>query len=244
MLALSLLLACSLTADPTADPTEEPQTPVCTNTCGDYTSSWSTACPAGERCIEFKNSCDYSVSLSYQVGCNGDGNPGSPQCNCTTGPELKKGASAYWTIVDGNYDDCTPWTPACLTEGLAVLVNKLGDTCAAGTRVEFTAGNHANPYGRFDSYNLDIEKTFYSIPVSFRPDISCAHDAGNHDCRPLYCGSADCPDAYASPTAGGCADGRSPQAGCQDTFVEERGYVVEYCAAEEPSCQDAKPCSR
>jgi len=53
-----------------------------------------------------------------------------------------------------------------------------------GTRVEFTAGNHLDPYGKFDSYDIDVEKDWYSMPVTFAPNIGCAHDSGL-DCRPL-----------------------------------------------------------
>ena len=231
-----LLMACNFAFETT-------EAPVCTNTCTDYTTSWHDTCPEGERCIEFKNSCDYDVQLAYQVGCNGDGTPGSPQCNCTPQGKLEQGKSLFWQIEDGIYADCTPYEPPCLTEGLAVLVNRDEPSCATGTRVEFTAGNKLNPYGRFDSYNLDIEKTFYSVPVSYGPDLTCARDHENHDCRSLYCDSAKCPDAYSTPTTGGCADGRSPQVGCQDTFAEKRGFVVEYCPATGTSCTDATTCT-
>ena len=216
------------------------------NTCPNYAPSWVDACPEGARCIEFKNSCADSVSLAYNVGCNSDGTQGAPQCSCTPGATLATGTSTFWVIVDGDYAQNPPsWTPACLTAGLAVLVNS-GTTasCTTGSRVEFTAGNKANVYGKFDSYNLDIEKAWYSVPVSFQPDLKdgCAVDSANHDCRPLYCDSATCPDAYATPTTGGCPDGRSPQAGCQDTFSGNRSFRVEYCPASGKSCQDAKPC--
>ena len=70
-----------------------------------------------------------------------------------------------------------------------------------------------------------------------------AHDVAKHDCRPLWCDSATCPDAYATPTTGGCPDGRSPQAGCQDTFNLPVGYTVELCPATGESCQDAVACA-
>jgi hypothetical protein len=116
-----------------------------------------------------------------------------------------------------------------------------GAPSCQGTRVEFTAGNKADPYGKFDSYDVDLEKG-YTIPVSFTPDLTCAHDHANHDCRPLWCDSATCPDAYLTPTSGGCPDGRSPQAGCQDTFNDPKGFVIEFCPASGESCQDAEAC--
>jgi hypothetical protein len=116
--------------------------------------------------------------------------------------------------------------------------------------MEFTAGNGADPYGKFDSYNLDIEKQWSAVPVRFEPDLERAVDHANHDCRPLFCNSDDCPDAYATPTQGGCADDRSPQASCQDTFNQAKGYTVTFCPSDCattggscPSCQDAKACS-
>ncbi len=218
------------------------------NTCPDYSGFWLSQCPAGSRCITFTNSCTDSVYLAYNIGCDGDGKGGAPQCACTTGPTLASGGSIYWQITDGDYTSCLPsWKPPCLTAGLAVLVNSGAASCTTGTRVEFSAGNSADPYGKFDSYNLDIQKEWFSLPVKLSPNITCAVDHQSHDCRPLWCGDASCPDAYATPTNGGCADGRSPQAGCQDTFNQSKGYTVEYCpagctAAACPSCQDAKAC--
>jgi hypothetical protein len=218
------------------------------NTCADYAPYWNKVCPPGARCIAFKNSCSDTIALAYNVGCDGDGDPGAPQCACSFGPIIGPGATAYWKIVDGDYTSCLPsWKPPCLTAGLAVLANKDSSDCSRGTRVEFTAGNSANPYGKFDSYNLDIQKQWFSLPVKMSPLITCAVDHVNHDCRPLWCGDATCPDAYSTPTNGGCADGRSPQAGCQDTFSGSRGYMVEYCptgctASSCPSCQDATVC--
>jgi hypothetical protein len=220
------------------------------NTCPDYSPAWGTACPAGQRCITFTNNCAQPVALAYQVGCDGDGKPGAPQCNCTNGPTLPAGGSATWTITDGNYTSCLPsWTPACLTAGLAVLANPMTPSCTSGTRVEFTAGNSGDPYGKADFYDIDVEKG-YSVPVHFAPALTCAHDTANHDCRPLWCGSETCPDAYATPTTGGCADGRSPQAGCQDTFSKPAGFTVTFCPLDCPtsgcetcpSCQDATAC--
>ena len=216
------------------------------NTCPDYAPSWVSACPTGARCIEFKNSCAEAVSLAYNVGCNSDGSAGSPQCACTPGATLAPTASTYWVIVDGDYPDSPPaWTPKCLTEGLAVLVNAgSAPSCSTGPRVEFTAGNSQDKYQRFDSYNLDVEKDWYSVPVGFGPVLpnGCATDHGGHDCRPLWCDSATCPDAYANPTKGGCLDGRSPQAGCQESFNANLSYLVEYCPASGASCQDAVAC--
>lgn len=218
------------------------------NICPDYAPFWRYSCPAGKRCIAFKNSCEKTVALAYNIGCNGDGTAGAPQCACSIGPLIKKGATAYWEITDGSYTSCLPnWKPACLTAGLAVLANYTSSDCSRGTRIEFTAGNSADIYAKFDSYNLDIQKKWYSIPVKFAPDLTCAQDFMNHDCRPLWCGSSSCPDAYFTPTQGGCSDGRSPQAGCQDTFVGADGYTVEFCpadctAASCPSCQNAKEC--
>jgi hypothetical protein len=220
------------------------------NVCPDYAPMWHTdACPDGKRCVTFKNSCTDPVALAYQIGCNGDGTPGAPQCNCTDGPSIAAGGSVYWEITDGNYTSCLPsWQPACLTAGLAVMGNLNTADCTKGTRLEFTSGNSANPYGKFDSYDIDVEKQFYSVPVTFKPDITCAVDHANHDCRPLFCNSNDCPDAYGTPVSGRCPDGRSPQAGCQDTFNDAKGYTVEFCPSDCtdsscPSCQDAAPCS-
>ena len=218
------------------------------NTCADYAPYWYAVCPPSARCIAFKNSCTDTVALAYNIGCDGDGDPGAPQCACSVGPILGSGATAYWKITDGNYGSCLPsWKPPCLTAGLAVLANNGSSDCSRGTRVEFTAGNSADPYGKFDSYNLDIQKKWFSLPVKITPNIGCANDHVNHDCRPLWCGDAKCPDAYATPTNGGCADGRSPQAGCQDTFSGSKGYAVEYCptgctSSSCPSCQDAAIC--
>jgi len=220
----------------------------CNNTCTAYPTYWKSACPPGERCINFTNNCLHDVSLYYQIGCNANGKPGAPTCNCTQGPNIAPGHSVYWQIVDANDSSaCVPSvTPPCLTSGLAVIANYAGEggTCTNGTRVEFTAGNHLNIYNKFDSYDIDIEKSFYSIPVSFAPNISCAHDSGL-DCRPLWCNSSHCPDAYITPTTGGCPDGRSPQVGCQDTFGDfgtRSGYNVEFCPAEVQSCQNSTAC--
>lgn len=221
---------------------------VCKNTCPTYAPSWASTCPEGQRCIEFENQCDTPISIAYQVGCNSDGTRGAPQCDCTVGPVVPLDGSMFWKIVDGDYDNCVPsWKPPCLTSGLAVLVNRDAASCTSGTRIEFTAGNKKNVYGRFDSYNLDIEKDWFSIPVEFAPDLTCAIDHANHDCRPLWCGSAQCPDAYSTPTTGGCADGRSPQVGCQDTFSKNQGYKVTLCpsgcsASGCPSCLNAPGC--
>jgi hypothetical protein len=223
------------------------------NTCKDYAPSWVDACPANSRCIEFRNSCAEPVSLAYNVGCNSDGTAGAPQCACTAGATLAPASnplaansSKYWVIVDGAFPADPPaWMPSCLTSGLAVLANA-GTTpsCTTGTRVEFTAGNQSDVGGRFDSYNLDVEKDWYSVPVSFRPNLpnGCATDHGGHDCRPLWCDSSTCPDAYDTPTAGGCPTGWSPQAACQESFDQSFGYTVEYCPASGASCQDAVAC--
>lgn len=144
--------------------------------------------------------------------------------------------------MNGDYTSCDPYSPSCLTEGLALIANTGAGTCASGTRVEFSAGNQGDPYGKFDSYNLDVEKNFYSIPVAYAPILSCANDIVNHDCRPLYCDSSTCPDAYATPTSGGCPDGRSPQAGCQDTFANDVGFMVTYFPPAGTSCKNAVPC--
>lgn len=254
-----LLLSCGLSASVTPPTPPTPPTPLSSeagggdcskakNVCPDYAPSWGTSCPVGERCITFQNACEASVALSYQVGCNGDGTPGAPQCNCSAGPVIPPDGSVTFTIVDANYKSCLPsWQPPCLTAGLAVIANEGASSCASGTRVEFTAGNAGDVYGRFDSYDIDVEKDFYSIPVSFGPDIACAVDHANHDCRTVFCASPDCPDAYSTPTSGGCPDGRSPQVGCQDTFGLGKGYTVTFCparctAALCPSCSNAIAC--
>ena len=59
-----------------------------TNVCPDYAPSWKPACPAGSRCITFVNHCTKPVALAYNIGCNGDGKAGAPQCSCTDGPVL------------------------------------------------------------------------------------------------------------------------------------------------------------
>jgi len=268
LLALTLIpLSCSTRKDatepgppveppvlqsaPEAEATTPPMTleesaAPCTNGCTDYSTSWQEHCPEGNRCLTFINYCEYEVGMAYQVGCNADGSKGAPQCDCTSLPNLEPNGITYWVITDGNWTDCHPWQPACLTAGFEVMAHKDGPDCTEGTRIEFSAGNTADIYGKFDSYNLDTELGF-SVPVKFSPDLICAVDSVNHDCRPLWCGNAHCPDAYADPTQGGCPDGRSPQGGCQDTFGAH-GYTVEFCPPECtaescPSCQDAKPCN-
>lgn len=252
-----LFIACSTTPPPAPPPVPVPPTPLAANceqaknVCPDYAPYWGSTCPAGERCITFKNACDYHVALSYQIGCNGDGTKGAPQCDCTLGPLLPPAGTATWTVVDASYASCLPsWQPPCLTAGLAVMAGKVevaegaapAGLCAGPvTRVEFTAGNEGDPYGRFDAYDVDVEKG-YGVPVSFAPDLPCANDHANHDCREVVCDSATCPDAYLTPTSGGCADGRSPQVGCQDTFAGV-GLTVTLCPDPFPaSCQDAKAC--
>ena len=112
-----------------------------------------------------------------------------------------------------------------------------------GTRVELSTGNHGDPYGGFDSYDIDVEGGSYVVPVSFAPDLRCANDHANHNCRPLVCTSADCPDAYQTPTSGGCSDGRSPQVGCQETFAGGFGFRLVACPDPVPaSCVDASAC--
>ena len=84
---------------------------------------------------------------------------------------------------------------------------------------------------------------FYSIPVAFPPDLTCANDYQNHDCRPLGCTSPTCPDAFLTPTSGGCPDGRSPAVGCMDTFSGNKGFIVTYYPATSASCGGAIPCN-
>lgn len=221
------------------------------NVCPDYSVMWVDTCPADSRCVAFINSCKDTVSLNYQIGCNGDGSKGAPQSDCTDGPVLKAGGTTYWKIVDGDYASCIPsWQPPCLTAGLAVMANP-GEThsCTEGSRFEFSAGNQGDIYGKFDSWNLSTQGQWYAVPFSIKPDLTCANDHGAHDCRPVWCNSMDCPDAYATPTSGGCSDGRSPQVGCQDTFNGPHGLAVEFCpegcsttGGDCPSCQDANPC--
>lgn len=225
------LLACSFFSAPATD-----AQPTCTNDCPDYTSFWQDTCPPGARCIEVRNNCTTPVGVTYNVGCNGDGKPGAPQCACTAGPTLAAGASTFWEIVNGDFESCDPWTPSCLTSGLSVTFKP---DCS-GLRAEFTAGNAADPYGRFDSYDLDVQNGYGGIPVTFNPNLLCAIDSANHDCRKLYCDTAFCPDAYSSPTGGGC--GYSPQVGCQDTFDRSKGYTITLCAEWQPSCTDALHC--
>jgi len=220
----------------------------CVNACKDYSPSWKDACPEGSRCIQFFNNCTYKVGMAYQVGCNGDGSPGAPQCACTILPSLGTKGSIFWVITDANFapGDCHPWQPDCLTEGFEVMAHKDTPDCTQGTRIEFSAGNQGDIYGKFDSYNIDVELGF-SVPVKFFPDLTCAVDHADHNCRPLWCSDIKCPDAYASPTHGGRPDGQSPQGGCQDTFNQSKGYKVEFCPADCPddkcpSCQDADPC--
>ena len=252
MLRTSLrLLVCTALLSPIAPATAADS---CNNTCTDYPAAWGTSCPEGQRCIAFKNSCSFAINLSYQIGCDADGNPGAPQCNCTDGPSIASGGTAYWTITDvDDSSSCVPKNkPACLTSGLAVLVNQApAQTCTGGTRVEFTAGNHADTYGKLDSYNIDVEKTWYSVPLVFKPDAPCS-STGPLDCRPLWCNSTDCPDAYSAPTTGKCT-ARSPQAACQNSFGNfgsASGFTVETCPSQCPStgstcpsCQDSTACS-
>jgi len=222
----------------------------CTNTCTDYSVYWKDSCPAGERCIAFKNSCADDITLSYQIGCNWDGNPGAPQCDCTEGATLAKNGVKYWQIVNGDYASCNPsWQPDCLTEGFSIVANKgSGADCTQGTRVEFAAGNSGNPYTKFDSYNISTQGkaggNWYSVPVVFKPDPSVTdiYDSSKLNCRPLYCNSLECPDAYLDSTGGGCSDNRSPQGNCQPTFSNSSGYLVEFCPSNCtesscPSCQ-------
>lgn len=237
---------------------------VVTNTCTDYAVYWVDACPAGERCLTFKNSCSQDIFLMYNVGCNSDGTAGSPQCNCTMGPKLEKnGGVKYWKIVDGNYpSDASTYEPACLTESLQVMANYEQNECVLGTRIEFTAGNSSDPYGKFDSPNISTqananprpEGTYYSVPVSFKPDIACSQDSFNDcGCRPLYCNEIDCPDAYLTPTTNGCSNCDEPGVGCQTTFGNfgsAAGFTIEYCpddcqttGSPCPSCQTADLCS-
>lgn len=216
------------------------------NVCPDYAPAWSKSCPPGKRCVTLVNNCPSPVAIAYNIGCNGDGTPGAPQCACTDGPTIPVGQVHNWTITDGDYLSCLPaWEPACLTAGLAIIANLDAPSCTAGTRVEFTAGNRLNAGARFDSYDIDVEKAWYSVPVSFGPNLpnGCAIDHADHNCRPLYCDSAICPDAYDTPTTGeGCADNRSPAAGCQDTFDKSSGYTVTFCPSSGESCQDAVAC--
>lgn len=60
----------------------------CNNTCTTYPEYWKSACPPGERCITFKNNCSQPVSLYYEIGCNANGIPGAPTCDCTEGPTI------------------------------------------------------------------------------------------------------------------------------------------------------------
>ena len=238
-----LTTACSCPTPPPPPPPPECPSPT-TNTCPDYTGSWGSACPAGSRCISLFNACTFPVALTYNVGCNSNGQPGSPQCNATEGPTVLPGATTYWNIVNSDTpQNACDWSPSCLTSGLAIMANPNTYSLTSGTRIEFTAGNSADAYGKFDSYDIDIEKG-YSVAVALGPVLhgNCAHDSANHDCRALWCDSATCPDAYSTPTSGGCPDGRSPQAGCQDTFAENSGYAVTFCPSVGSSCQDATSC--
>jgi hypothetical protein len=234
-------------------------TSLCTNRCPDYEKYWiDTSCPAGERCITFKNKCSQNIYLNYQVGCNSDGNPGSPQCDCTKGPLIPPKNNVYWQIVNGNYSPCDcrssscniDYTPDCLTEAFTVMPSYNESSLCLGNRIEFTAGNEGNPYGKFDSYDNDIEKGF-NVSVSFAPDIACTPKIywnNGTDCRSLWCGSINnCPDAYYDPYHGKCD--RSPQAGCQYTFDHHRndtpmGFIVEFCPANPTTnCQNSAMCS-
>ena len=240
------IIGCPSTPDSDDATTASACPPVTYNTCPDYAPYWSTtACPAGSRCLEFVNNCTSTDTLSYQIGCNSDGSAGAPQCNCTQGPIMDAGTKAYWQIIDGDFPNCpNNWTPACLTSGLAVLVGPTFD-CTIGTRVELTAGNSANIYGRADYYDIDVENGVFGTPLSYAPNLpnDCATDSGL-DCRPLRCDSITCPDAYATPTTGGCSDGRSPQAACQDTFGNSWGYTVTMCPAAGIDCAESTPCKQ
>ena len=234
---------------------------VVTNTCTDYTVYWMDECPPGERCLTFKNNCSQDIFLMYNVGCNSDGTAGSPQCDCTMGPKLEKNVGVkYWQIVNANYTSgSSSYQPACLTEGLQVMANYEQNQCTLGTRVEFTAGNSGDLFGMFDNYNISTqadaspppEGIYYSVPVSFKPDSICSHTVPC-DCRTLYCNKIDCPDAYLTPTTGGCSN-CSPAAACQDTFGNfgtPAGFTIEFCPDDCkttggpcPSCQETDMCS-
>ena len=217
-----------------------PVTGTCTNGCTDYSASWVTECPAGKRCLKVVNACANAMTLTYNVGCDGDGTPGAPQCACTGGPTLQPAGSVYWVIVNGDYSPgtCSPWTPACLTEGLSITTTP---DCS-GTRAELTAGNAGDLYGKFDNYDVDVENGYSGVPVTFGPALSCANDHASGDCRTLWCDSPTCPDAYDTPTTGGCP-GLSPAAGCQDSFANSVGYVLTLCASSGTSCASVPPCS-
>ena len=70
------------------------------------------------------------------------------------------------------------YEPACLTESLQVMADYEQNQCTIGTRIEFTAGNSGDPYGKFDSPDISTqgsadpkpEGIYYSVPVSFKPD--------------------------------------------------------------------------
>jgi hypothetical protein len=106
LLALALGAAAGCGDDDVAPRDDSAQ---CNNSCTTYPQQWKTSCPGGERCIQFLNSCAQTVSLSYQIGCDADGKPGAPTCNCTQGPMLSMGQSAYWQITDVNdSSNCVP----------------------------------------------------------------------------------------------------------------------------------------
>lgn len=241
---LVLLLACQMCPVPVPVPVPvECSAATMKNTCTDYTESWVKTCPEGSRCVTFTNACTYPVALTYSVGCDGTGKPGAPQCASTEGPKLATGASESWVIVDSaTLKGACKWSPDCLTEGLEVMANA-NAYAPSGTRVEFTSGNSLDPYAKFDSYDLDIELGF-TVPVAYGPSLQsgCANDFANHDCRPLYCDSGTCPDAFSTATSGTCPDRRSPAAGCQDTFSGNDGYLVTFCPDRGESCQDATAC--
>ncbi|MGH7787211.1 MAG: hypothetical protein ACRERC_10125, partial [Candidatus Binatia bacterium] len=90
MLGVLLVAAVGCGSDDSDDGTV-PGGAQCNNSCTTYPQYWLASCPAGERCIEFRNSCPNTVSLSYQIGCNANGQPGAPTCNCTQGPTLAMG---------------------------------------------------------------------------------------------------------------------------------------------------------
>jgi len=198
-----------------------------------------------------KADCPNEVKLAYSIGCDKNGKPGVPTCNCTVGPTIAGGHSIYWPIVDGHDSSCKPnVVPACVTSGLAVITN---DSATSDLLQGYSIGVH--PPGALKIHMASstrtistLRKNWYSIPAVFKPNIACAHDSGL-DCRPLWCNKVDCPDAYSTVTTGLCPDNRSPQGNCQETFGNfgtQAGYVVEYCPSECattngacPSCQQS-----
>ena len=254
MLLVFQVSGCFTAPEPTRAEVEIPKLPAllqkcdaALNICADYSGSWRESCAPDGRCLRFKNSCPKSVALSYEIGCNGDGSPGAPQCSCEHGPVVETGQSVYWQIVDADYEECLPsFKPACLTRDLLVIAN-YEPSCTGGSLVGFDSGNRADSYHQWDSYNLNFpggssatpQAPPAGIPSSFRPDLTHPASGQRHDCKSAWCNAADCCNEEIGPlTAAECPRLRPPSTSCDDAFIERAGYTVEFCPSKPSSPQE------